>query len=385
MPSEQPNHKSLKRSLRFGGIVLALVAIAIVAFGIVSRANDERKLKAWTNHQALSNVNIISANGQGMISTLELPGRFEAYVRAPIYARVDGYLKSWKVDIGGKVKTGQLLAEIETPDLDQQLLQAKAQVASAQANVDLAKITANRWQDMLNTNSVSRQDVDDRTGDYVSKQALLKSAQANLDRLIATKNFARVVAPFDGTVTARDTDTGALISGGGGSGPALFEISDTRRLRLYVNVPQNYVNSIQPGTKADIKVPEYPGKTFSASVESSSRAVDVSSGTTLIQLVVNNAKGELLPGGFANVSLHQSGGTKALSIPASALIFDKSGLHLATVDADNKVVLKTVTIARDLGKTIELASGITAQDRIIENPPDGLENGEKVNVVQAPK
>jgi RND family efflux transporter MFP subunit len=317
------------------------------------------------------------------LSTLDLPGRFEAYARAPIYARVSGYLKSWKVDIGAQVKTGQLLGEIETPDLDQQLLQARADLASAQANVELASTTARRWQAMLKTDSVSRQEVDDKTGDFASKEALFKAAQANVDRLVATKGFARIVAPFDGTVTARETDTGALINAGGGSGPALFEVSDTRKLRLYVNVPQNYVASVKPGTKADIRVPEHAGKTYTATVESTSRSVDVASGTTLIQLAVDNANGELLPGGFANVSLHLPGNVATLSIPASALIFDQAGLRVATVGADNKALLKPVTIARDLGKTIELGSGITAADRVIESPPDGIAAGDLVHVVEA--
>ncbi len=385
MQSEQSTPNKLGRALRISGIVVAFIAAVIVVIGITSRASSDEKLKHWTQEQAILSVSIIKANNSGSVATLDLPGRLEAYTRAPIYARVSGYLKSWKVDIGGKVKVGQLLAEIETPDLDQQLLQARADLASAQANAELAKITAKRWQEMLSSNSVSHQEVDDRTSDYTTKQAMVKSAQANVDRLIATKNFARVVAPFDGMVTARDTDTGALINAGGGTGPALFEVSDTHKLRLYVNVPQNYVTSIKLGTKADIRLPEYPGKIYTATVESLSRAVDVASGTTLIQLIVNNAAGELLPGSFANVSLHQASNIATFSIPASALIFDKSGLQIATVNAESKVLLKTVTIARDLGKIIELDSGITAQDRVIASPADGLTDGELVHVVETPQ
>jgi RND family efflux transporter MFP subunit len=281
------------------------------------------------------------------------------------------------------VKAGQLLGEIETPDLDQQLLQARADLASAQANVALAETTAKRWQAMLKTDSVSRQEVDDKTGDFASKEAMVKASQANVDRLLATKSFARIVAPFDGTVTARDTDTGALINAGGGSGPALFEVSDTRKLRLYVNVPQNYVSSAKPGTKANITVPEHAGKTYTATVESSSQSVDVASGTTLVQLAVDNAAGELLPGGFANVSLHLPTNAAILNVPASALIFDQSGLRVATVGADNKVLMKPVTIARDLGKVVELSSGIALTDRVIESAPDGIADGDQVNVIEA--
>ncbi|HSH97644.1 MAG: efflux RND transporter periplasmic adaptor subunit [Methylophilaceae bacterium] len=382
MSSNQSN-PSPHRTLRISAIVAVLIAAGLVVIGVTSRANSDEKLKQWTNERAVPSVSVVSPDNQGALSTLDLPGRFVAYAHAPIYARVSGYLKSWNVDIGGQVKAGQLLAEIETPDLDQQLLQARADLASSEANVALARTTAKRWQGMLESDSVSRQEVDDRTGDLASKEAMLKASQANLDRLIATKRFARIVAPFNGTVTARTTDNGALITEGG-AGSALFEVSDTHKLRLYVNVPQSFVNNIKPGTKADINVPERPDKTYAATVESTSGAVDVASGATLVQLVVDNTAGELLPGGYANVSLHQAGSTATFSIPASALIFDQSGLRVATVTADNKATLKTVTIARDLGKVIQLASGVEATDRVIESPPDGIADGDAVNVVETP-
>jgi RND family efflux transporter MFP subunit len=385
MPSKlsapQPSH----RGLVISGIVLLILAVAVAAFGIISRAHSDEKLKQWTTKQAVMNVVVSKPATQGSIADLILPGRFEAFIHAPIYARVSGYLKSWKVDIGGQVKAGQLLAEIETPDLDQQILQAKADLASAQANAELATTTANRWQAMLKTDSVSRQEVDDKTGDLAAKVAIVKSMQANLDRLLATKNFANIVAPFAGTVTMRATDNGALINAGGGTGPALFEVSDVHKLRLYVNVPQNYISTVKPGTKAEITVPERPGKSFSAIVQSSSHSIDESSGTTLVQLLVDNPAGELLPGGFANVSLHQPINASVLSIPSSALIFDQSGLRVAVVSNDNKITLKTVTISRDLGKVIELNSGIDANDRIVENPPDGIADGNVVNVVAGHK
>lgn len=383
MPSNSASSSNSHVKLRLSGVVAILVAAAIVVVGITTRASNQEKLKYWTNEQAIPSVSVIVPDGQGSGGVLALPGRFEAYVRAPIYARVSGYLKSWKVDIGGKVKAGQLLGEIETPDIDQQLLQAKADLSSAQANLELAATTANRWQAMLSSDAVSRQEVDDRTGDLAAKKAMVKAAQANVDRLLATKNFARVVAPFDGTVTARETDTGALINAGGGTGPALFEVSDTRKLRLYVNVPQSYAANIKPGTQADLTVPEYPSKTYTAKVESSSKAIDVASGTTLVQLLVDNPEGELLPGGYANVSFHQTGKADTLSIPASSLIFDQAGVRVAVIGADGKVQLKTVTIERDLGKVLELGSGVNANDRIIESPPDGISDGDMVHVVEA--
>lgn len=372
-----------KGSLSLVGIVLLVVAILIVVFGISKRSSNAGTLKQWTDEQAVPTVTVDAPQGAGAGATLDLPGRFEAYMRAPIYARVGGYLKSWKVDIGTPVKAGQLLGEIETPDLDQQLLQAQADLANAQANVGLASTTAKRWQAMLATDSVSKQEVDDRTGDLASKQAMLKAAEANVARIVATKGYTRLVAPFTGVVTARNTDVGALINAGGGTGPALFEVSDIKKLRLYVNVPQNYAGNIKRGTKASITVPEHPGNTYSATVESSSGSIDVASGTILMQLAVDNAAGELLPGGYANVSLELQGSATVLSVPSSALIFDQAGMRVATVGADNKVTVKPVAIARDLGKSVELSSGITATDRVIQSPPDGIATGDSVRVADA--
>jgi RND family efflux transporter MFP subunit len=373
------------RRLQLAGLLLVLLAIAIVIIGMTTRASQHAKLKDWTEQQAIPTVSVSQPGHVAEGNQLILPGRFEAYSRAPIYARVSGYLKQWKVDIGGAVKAGQLLAELETPDLDQELLQSKADLASAQANVSLAETTAKRWQDMLKTQSIARQEVDEKVGDYQSKQALVKAAEANVQRLQALKGFASIVAPFDGSVTARNTDTGALINAGnsGSSAQPLFEISDTRKLRLYINVPQNYVGYIRAGSKASFGVPEYPDGRFEAAILSTSGAINASSGTTLVQLLVDNAAGRFLPGGFANVSLQLKEAVGVLTIPASALIFDQNGLKVATVNADNQVSLKTITIARDLGKTLEIQSGLAASDRVIENPPDGVADGDKVNIATA--
>ncbi|MGP1717360.1 MAG: efflux RND transporter periplasmic adaptor subunit [Methylophilus sp.] len=375
------------RRLKLGGLLLVLLAIAIVIIGVTTRASHHAKLKDWTDQQAVLTVNVSQPGVAAEGSQLILPGRFEAFARAPIYARVSGYLKSWKVDIGGTVKAGQLLAEVETPDLDQELLQAKADLASAQANVSLAETTAKRWQDMLKTQSIARQEVDEKLGDYKSKQALVKAAEANVQRLQALKGFASIVAPFDGSVTARNTDTGALINAGssGSTAQPLFEVSNTRKLRLYINVPQNYVSHIRAGNKATFNVPEYPEGRFEATIQSTSGAINASSGTTLVQLLVDNAAGKFLPGGFANVNVQLKEAAGILSIPASALIFDQNGLKVATVNADNQVSLKTIIIARDLGKTLEIQSGLTADDRVIENPPDGVVEGDSVNIATAPE
>jgi RND family efflux transporter MFP subunit len=371
--------------LRIAGVLALIVAVALVVIGLVTRASGNARLRNWTQEQAVPTVSVVTPGTQGDATTLELPGRLEAYSRAPLYARVSGYLKSWTADIGTPVKAGQLLAEIEAPDLDQQLLQAKADLASAQANEALALATSTRWQQILQSGAVSKQAVDEKVGDYKAKQAIVNSAKANFDRVQALKGFTRITAPFDGIVTARQTDVGALINVGSSVGQELFVVSDTKKLRVYVSVPQNYVPSIPPGTKATINVPDRPGKTYAATVESSSQAVNVASGSTLMQLGVDNANGELLPGGFANVSLDLPRNVQSLNIPASALMFDKSGLRIATVGEDNKVVLKTVTIQRDLGNIIELASGIEASDRVIESPPDGISDGDVVHVAEAAK
>ena len=325
----------------------------------------------------------MTPDDRGRRLTIDLPGRLEAYSQAQLYARVSGYLKDWKVDIGKAVKSGELLAEIDAPDLDQQIMQAEADLSSAKANLTLAVATLERGQQLIGSGAVSKQSMDQRAADAQSRQGLLKSAQANLDRLKVLENYKRITAPFDGLVTSRTTDVGALINAGGG-GPALFVVSDTTRMRVYVNVPQNYVPSIPIGTKAQIVAPEYPGKSFAATVEASAQAVDMASGTTRMLLVVDNARGALMTGAFANVRLELPNPEAAIHVPASALIFDQKGLRVATVNAEDRIVLKQVTISRDLGREVEIGSGLTAEDRIIESPPDGIAEGDQVRVAGKP-
>ncbi|HSS07939.1 MAG TPA: efflux RND transporter periplasmic adaptor subunit [Rhodanobacteraceae bacterium] len=384
MPSDPSTPAVSQRGLRIAGAIAVVIALAVVVTGLVSRASGNARLREWTDAQAVPTVAVAAPTQSGDNGALVLPGRLEAYSRAPLYARVSGYLKSWKVDIGATVKAGDLLADIEAPDLDQQLLQAKANLGTAQANVALSATTAKRWQSLLATGAVSKQDVDEKNGDLAAKQAIVKASQADVERLQALKGFTRIVAPFDGVVTARNTDVGALINVGSSAGQELFVISDTKKLRVYVSVPQTYVPSIPPGTKATITVPDRPGKTYLATVETSSQAVNVSSGSTLMQLGLDNANGDLLPGGFANVSLELPGNAAALRIPSSALLFDKNGLRVATVGQDDKVVLKHVTIARDFGQTIEIGTGIAADDRIVQSPPDGIADGDAVRIAEAP-
>ncbi len=380
-PAPSPG-RTHRRGLAIAAMIGALVVVVVVVNGIWDRNSSAARLKVATEAQSVPTVGLIRPATNTNVSYLDLPGRLEAYSRAPIYARVSGFLKAWYVDIGASVKAGQLLAEIEAPDLDQQLMQAKGTLASAQAAEGLAKITAQRWQALSGTNAVPRQTIDEKTGDLGVKQANTKAAQANVDRLEVLSEFKRVTAPFDGIVTARNTDVGALINADSSAGLALFIISDVKKLRLTIAVPQNYVPSVPLNTQVKITVPEYPGKVYNGVVEASARAVDPASGTTRMQVVVDNSTGELMPGAFANTRIGLPQNAQALSVPAGALIFDQKGLRVATVDANSKVVLKPVTISRDLGQVVEIATGLSRDDRVIESPPDGLSNGDPVRVVK---
>ncbi|MGO4713435.1 efflux RND transporter periplasmic adaptor subunit [Bradyrhizobium sp. 2TAF24] len=379
MPLEPTPPAISRRKLGIAGLLAGAAVIVVVVTGMVAREKGDAHLREWTEAQAIPTVAVALPDGKTLNPVLNLPGRLEAYFRAPIYARVSGYVRDWKVDIGARVKSGDLLAEIEAPDLDQQLLQARADLLNAQAAAKLSEATLKRRQALLTQSFASQQDVDERTADLNSKTALVKSGQANVDRLEALAGYKRLTAPFDGIVTARDTDVGALINAGSG-GSAMFVISSTGKLRVYVNVPQTYVPLIKVGTRAMVSVPEYPDRAFPAVVESSSQAVDVGSGTTRMQLGVTNDKGELLPGSYSNVRLDLSRDVQPLHIPASALIFDQNGLRVATVGAGDRVAFKKVTIARDLGREIEIASGLAADDRIIVTPPDGLAENDQVRI-----
>jgi RND family efflux transporter MFP subunit len=378
-PDQKPG-RPVPRRLRLVGIAVLCLAIAVVTYGMISRASQNSHLRDLTETQAVPTVSVVTPQNVENRSGLDLPGRLQAFISAPIYARVPGYLKSWKHDIGSKVKAGELLAEIDTPDLDQQLLQARADQNVAEANAKLAQISADRWQSLAGTDAVAKQDVDQRTFTLNANVAQVKAAQANVDRLVAEQGFKRLIAPFDGIVTARETDIGALINVGAAGGAELFVVSETSKLRVYVSVPQNYVPSVPPGTKATIAVPEHPGKTYSGTVEASSQAVSPSTGTTLMQIIVDNSAGEMMPGDFASIHLQMDGAANVLSVPSSALIFDAKGLSIATVDANSHVLLKPVSIQRDLGSVIELASGLAPDDRVIENPPDGIGNGAEVRL-----
>src|ERR1700754_520055 len=289
MPTEQSSPVS-RRKLGIFGMLAGVVLIVVVITGIRSREEASARLREWTNDQAVPTVAVALPDAKALSPTIDLPGRLQAYYRAPIFARVSGYLKNWNADIGARVKAGQVIAEIEAPDLDQQLLQARADLASAEASAKLSDATLARRKTLIASNFVSMQEIDERTADLSNKNGTVKADQANVERLEALAGYKKITVPFDGIVTSRDTDVGALINAGGTTGPAMFVVSDIKKLRVYVNVPQSYVPAIKIGAKAIITVPEYPTKTFLATVEASSQSVDIASGTTRMQLGLENDK-----------------------------------------------------------------------------------------------
>lgn len=365
---------NIHRQLRTAGLVAAGLCATLVMYGLAARAYSNRELSAWTSTHAVTTVAVVNPSKTSDQRQLVLPGRLEAYATAPLYARVSGYLKSWQQDIGANVKAGQLLGEIEAPDLDQQLLQAKADAESANANVQLAEVTFARMKSLLDAKLIARQDYDARASDLAVKRAQLQSAQANQERLQVTKGFTRITAPFDGVVIERNTDLGALISAGSTSTP-LFTLADINKLRLYVSLPQRYTTSIHVGDNTDITLPEQTGKTYQAKVAATSGAVDAATGTMRVQLQIDNKNHELMPGSYGQVSFKIDSSNTALNIPASALMFNAAGLRVAILGADNKATLKPISIVRDQGKTLDV-DGLESTDKVIDNPPDGIGDGD---------
>jgi RND family efflux transporter MFP subunit len=384
MSSHIGKQQSLRR-LKKTGIIALLAFVAIAAFGIGSRLFDRSSLAKKTDAEAIPTVAVIMPKQGVTDQTLVLPGDIQAFFEAPIYARVSGYLKSWDQDIGAHVKAGQLLAEIDTPDLDQQLNQAKADLAVAQSNEDLADVTSKRWQALIKKDAVSQQDADEKSGDAQAKKAAVVAAQANVQRLMALEGFKRIVAPFDGTVTARETDVGALINAGGGTGPELFKVADIHKMRIYVRVPQALSGSLEPGQTAELRLPQHPNQALQAVVVTSAHAIDPTSRTLLVELQIDNANGELQPGTYAQVHFKLPNNPNIMRLPTSALLFREDGLRVATVGPDDKVFLKPVTIGRDLGTEVEISSGLTATDKIIDSPSDSIAEGDAVQPVQAQK
>lgn len=371
-----------KNRLKRTGLIVLIVAVVVVAVGIISRARSAAATQQWTTAQAIPTVSTLTPVDATTGDSVVLPGNLQAYAEAPIYARVNGYLKHWYQDIGAHVKAGQLLADIDAPDLDQQLIQAKADLASASSNADLARVTAKRWQNLLQSDAVSAQESDEKSGDLAAKRSAVAAARANVERLQALASFKRITSPFDGVVTARNTDVGALISAGNSTGPVLFSVADVHKLRVYVNVPQNQQASIVPGMTATLTVPEHPGQHYQATLAGTAHAISQNSGTVLVQFEVDNQDNSLTPGDYAEVNLSLPSSAQGLRVPASALIFRQQGLQLAVLGAGNHVLMRHVSIARDNGVDVDIASGLQAGDQVIDSPPDSLEQGDLVHPIK---
>lgn len=373
-------HLAQTRRLKRLALYVLIAAIAVAGWGIFTRLQARSALLHSTEAAAVTTVIVVKPHHSDSANELVLPGDVQAYTDAPIYARTSGYLKRWYADIGKQVKAGQVLADIETPEVDAQYRQAKADVATADANFRLAQTTARRYQDLRKTGLVAAQDVDNAQGDADAKTAQLESARQNLQRLEQLEGFNRVTAPFDGVVTARRIDVGALVAQGNTSGQELFHMTSTSRLRVYVQVPQAYVSLIQPGLVAELSFPEHPDRVFSAKVVSTARAIDANTRTLLTELDADNSKSELLAGSFAQVHLPLPVGLTSWRLPSNTLLFRADGLHVATVDADDRVQLKAVRVGRDFGSEIEIVSGVGADDRVIINPADSLLSGTPVRI-----
>jgi RND family efflux transporter MFP subunit len=365
--------------LKFWGVLALCVAGAVAVGGVALRIYHEHMAANWAQDQDVRTVQLIKLS-QVRNGALILPGDVQAWINAPIYARVSGYLKKWYVDIGTPVKAGQLLAEMETPDLDGQVAQGKADLNTAIANQKLSAVTAKRWDALLAQGAVARQDADAKDSDLAAKNAMVASARANLDHLEAMESFKRLVAPFDGIVTSRSVDVGALVLVGTPGATPLFAVADEKRLRIYVRVPQTDASAVRPGMTATFTVPELPGHNFTATLAASADAVSSSSGTQLLQFQSDNAQGLIKPGDYAEMHFAIPGATGAVHVPATALMFRDEGPVVATVDNTNHVKLKVITIRRDLGASVEVGSGLSLTDQVIDNPPDAIREGDPVRV-----
>lgn len=378
-PDQKPSRKRLML-VGIGGLTLAAL---LVANGLAARTRHEQAVAAWTETAAMPLVSVFQPQQNVHGDSLRLPARLEAWSKAPIHARVSGYLKDWKTDIGTQVKAGQILGEIDSPDLDQQVAQTHARLIQEQANARLAETTATRWQNLLATHSVSRQEADEKRSNAAAARANAQAAAADYARLSALEDYKTIRAPFAGTITARNTDIGQLIKADNDSDPELFDIADTHQLRLYVPVPQNYASVIRPGMQAQLIVPEHPGQHFSARLIGDSTAVDRLSGTLLAQFVADNPDGALLPGDYAEATLQIPADTHGVSIPASSLIFRAQGTQVAVLDPDNRVHLRDIHIGLDLGARLVIDQGLKPADRVVDNPPDALREGDTVQLADA--
>ena len=368
---------------RYAWIAL-VVALIFAVWGVISRVHSRSKLATDTNTEAIPQVTTLKPARSPASENLVLPGNVQAFFEAPIYARTSGYLKMWYTDIGTPVKKGQLLAEIDSPEVDQQYSQAQADLGTAHANSQLAITTNERWKGLLATKSVSQQDADTKASDEAAKRAAEAAAAANVARLRDLESFKRVLAPFDGVVTQRTTDIGALIAAGQNAGNALFRVADTSKLRIYVLVPEPYAAVTVPGMQSELRFAEHPGKNYDAQAVRTSNALDPSARTLQVELQLDNHQGEVLPGAYAEVHFKLPSSAQTLRLPANTVLFRAAGMQVATVDNSDKIKLKNILQGRDFGKTIEVLDGVDQNDVVVVNPPDSITDGVAVRIAPPP-
>jgi len=380
--SKAPEQDPVRPGMAITVLVLILiVAVVLGGTGILRRMNESKVLADTTNALAAPTVIALAAQQASPVDNFVLPGNVTAFSDSPLYARTQGYLVKWYYDIGARVKKGALLAEIATPELDQQLAQAEADLATAEATANNAHIQANRYNDLVKSDAVSQQDTDTFTNQASATAASVRSAQANVQRLKELQSFEKIYAPFDGVVTARNVDIGQLVDLG--TTRELFHLQALDTLRVYTNVPQIYSQTVKRGEKIDLSFPEYPGRTFEGTLVRTADAIDPVSRTLLVEIDVSNRKGELLPGGLAQVHFKTPRIAPTFVIPASALIFRRDGLRVSTVIDGNTAHIIPVIIGEDDGANVQIVSGLSGSDRVIQNPPDSIIEGEKVTVVNS--
>jgi len=384
MASETETQEPRKSGL-FKALLIAVIVLVVVgAFTLLQRRSQYQALAKETETLAVPTVAVIHPTTEAAEEGLVLPGTLQAYVESPIYARTNGYLKKWYRDIGSRVRSGELLADIDTPEVDQQLLQAKADLETAKANSNLSKITATRYEDLIKTDGVSKQEVDNAAGDYAAKQAATTSSAANVRRLEELESFKHIYAPFSGVITRRNVDIGTLINAGnGGATQQLFFLAQTDPIRVYVNVPESAAPSIHAGLPAYLELAQFPGRKFQGKVVRTSEAIDPGTRTLLTEVDVPNKAGELLPGGYAQVHLDVQIAGSRVQVPVNALLFRAEGLRAVVIDANHKTHLQPLTIGRDYGVTLEVLQGLNVGDWIVLNPADSLEDNQQVNVKEA--
>jgi len=362
------------------GAILAICLVAYAVFdGIHSRVEAKAELHQIALNSATPSVNVVLPKGGAEAEEIDLPGNTQAFTDTPIYARTSGYIRHWYVDIGARVKQGQLLAVVETPELDQQLRQARANLKNAEANQQIADITATRWQNLLKTDSVSHQEADQAVSDLHSKEALVDSNRANVDRLEQLQSFERIIAPVNGVITARNTDIGALIQADTTAPKEIFHLSAIHKLRIYVPVPEIYAASVRTGDKVDVTLDAFPGQRFAGTLVRNANAIDSASRTLNVEVDVDNSSGRLMPGAYAFVHFKVPATNGAVTIPSNTLLFRSEGLRVGVV-RNSRVALVPITVGQDYGDAVEVLSGLTARDAVVVNPSDSLADGAQVRV-----